>query len=268
MTRYRCYVLNSQDQILSAENIEVERLDDAIDRALVLLDQRPPEHGIELWQGPLRVYASREQLRRHQCHVYAGAPSETLPTMAAIIGERLGDNLRCLYLNSPTMVVGLKVYLSAAGVDVERHLAAGALVLSSEQAHVAAGGFDAVAMLRMLETAIDQALGDGYRGLWATGDMTWEVGPHCDADQVLDYEWGLEAIFRRRPELSGICQYHAGTLPDHVVAAGVAAHRSIFVNDTLSRINPRYLAPFGARVPDLAVNRMIDEIVAGARPAE
>ncbi len=31
-------------------------------------------------------------------------------------------------------------------------------------------------MLHKLEDALDQALSDGYKGLWATGDMTWEFG--------------------------------------------------------------------------------------------
>ncbi len=38
------------------------------------------------------------------------------------------------------------------------------------------GSFDVPMMLANLEEALDQALRDGYKGLWATGDMTWEFG--------------------------------------------------------------------------------------------
>jgi hypothetical protein len=32
-------------------------------------------------------------------------------------------------------------------------------------------------MMAKLEDAVTQALADGYKGLWATGDMGWEFGP-------------------------------------------------------------------------------------------
>jgi hypothetical protein len=66
VTGYRCHFLNSEDNIQAAENIEAERLDEAIDMALARFERRPHHHSIELWQGALRLYASREQLPRHQ----------------------------------------------------------------------------------------------------------------------------------------------------------------------------------------------------------
>ena len=36
-------------------------------------------------------------------------------------------------------------------------------------------------MLDLLKDAADQAVRDGYRGLWATGDLTWELGPQQPA---------------------------------------------------------------------------------------
>jgi hypothetical protein len=268
MTGYRCYFLSDQDRIQSAENLEAARLDEAIDRALAMLGQRPHHHSIELWQDGLRLYASREQLPRHQCHIYDGAPSQTLPTMAMIIGQKLKENLRCLYLNSPPMIAGMKFYLTSVGVDAEQQIAKGALTLSSDQEHLHGGQFDADRMLATLETVIDQALNDGYKGMWASGDMTWEVGPQCNVDELLEYEWRLEEIFRRRSELSGICQYHADTLPRDLVSHGLAAHRSIFVNETLSRINPHYLAPFSEGAPHPGLGAMVDELCVAARHAE
>ena len=81
----------------------------------------------------------------------------------------------------------------------------------------------------------------GYAGLWATGDMTWELGPQKDFSKLLEYEWRLEELFQKHPELGGICQYHAETLPHEVLRQGLLTHPLIFVNQTLSRINPHYL---------------------------
>jgi hypothetical protein len=141
------------------------------------------------------------------------------------------------------MVTGLKCYLAASGVDVAHEVARGALTLSSDQQHLAGGNFDADLILNMLEDAVDQALKDGYRGLWASGDMTWEFGSQHNLVNLLKYEWQLEQIFRKHPALSGICQYHVDALPRNILRQGLVAHPYIFVNDTLSRINSHYLPP-------------------------
>jgi hypothetical protein len=178
---------------------------------------------------------------RHQCLIYEGAPSKLLPTLAAITLEKLQQNRRCLYLNSPPMVAGMRSYLAAAGVDVAHEVQKGSLILTSDQRHLAAGRFDVERMMRTLEDALNQSLLDGYDGLWATGDMTWELGFEKEPSRLMEYEWRLEKMFHQRPELSGICQYHADTLPREMMRQSLLVHPSIFVNETLSLINPYYL---------------------------
>ena len=138
------------------------------------------------------------------------------------------------------MVSGMQSYLAAAGVDVAHEVAKGSLVVSSDRPHLIGRHFDLDRMLEQIEDAIAQALTDGYRGLWASGDMAWELGPEQDFSKLLEYEWRLEELFLRRPSLSGICQYHTDTLPKQAVRDGLASHASIFINETLSRINPYY----------------------------
>jgi hypothetical protein len=156
-----------------------------------------------------------------------------------------------MYLNSPTMVAGLRSYLYATGVDVAHEMAAGSLILSSDQSHITNGLFDPVLMLEILEQAMSQALRDGYKGLWATGDMSWELGPDKDLDKLLEYEWRLEQFFHKHSTISGICQYHAETLPREIVCHGLLAHPALFINDTLARVNPHYI-PSQARLPRAA----------------
>lgn len=177
---------------------------------------------------------------RHRCLIYDGAPSRYLPTLAAVIREQLQAGLRCLYLNTPPMVSGMRSYLAAAAVDVEHEIAKGSLTVSSDRLHLVGTHFDVDRMLEQLEDAISQALTDGYRGLWASGDMAWELGPEQDFSKLLEYEWRLEELFLRCPSLRGICQYHRDTLPKQAVRVCLGAHASIFINETLSRINPYY----------------------------
>ena len=45
MRVYRCYFLNERDRIEAYENIEADALQEAVDRALALLRQRPQAQG-------------------------------------------------------------------------------------------------------------------------------------------------------------------------------------------------------------------------------
>lgn len=181
-----------------------------------------------------------ERLPRHQCLVYEGAPSAHLSSIAAALGQRLQGKNRCLYLNSPPMVAGMRSYLAAAGVDVAREVDEGNLVLSSEQGHLIDGRFDIDRMIDTLENAVKQAKADGYQGLWATGDMSWEFGSKRDFSKLLEYELRLERLFHKYPSLSGVCQYHRDSLPREAVQQGLSVHRAVFINQTLSHLNPQY----------------------------
>ncbi len=180
---------------------------------------------------------------QHQCVIYDGSPAMRLPSIVTLILGKLGANYPCLYVNDPAMVSGLSSHLGAAGVDVAAEMRQGSLVLSSEQNHLLNGRFDVARMVEMLEAAVRQALSDGYRGLFATGDMTWEFGPDRDFKKLLEYELALEELFQRCPHLVGLCQYHQDTLPVRALRSALYAHPAFYINETLSRINPHYKAP-------------------------
>ena len=138
------------------------------------------------------------------------------------------------------MVAGMGATLSAIDVDVYSEIVRGSLFLSSEQV-LENGNFNCDVMLGKLEKFIDQALHDGFKGLWASGDMTWEFGPKKDFSKLMEYELGLEKIFHRRKELCGVCQYHQDSLPVDALRQSALVHPSIVVNGTLRKFNPHYL---------------------------
>lgn len=140
---------------------------------------------------------------RHQCMIYEGSPSKILHSLAAIIYGKLKDGYRCLYLNSTPMVAGMSSTLASINVDLKTEIEKGSLVLSSEPVSPD-GIFETKYMLTKLEDLLEQALHDGYKGLWASGDMTWEFGRTNDFSKLLEYELGLEEIFHRRKELCGM----------------------------------------------------------------
>jgi hypothetical protein len=177
---------------------------------------------------------------RHQCLVYAGSPNLHLRAVSLVIREKLKQQHRCVYLNSEPMVAGMRSYLAAAGVDVEHEVRETNLVLSSERPHLVNDRFEIRGMLGALQGELEDALRDGYAGLWATGDMTWEMGPDRDVEKLTEYERSLDEFLRKHPQMGGICQYHANTLSKEFLDQGVRLHPAIFINETLSILNPQF----------------------------
>ena len=181
-----------------------------------------------------------EEVSRHRCIIYEGAPSVHLPVVAAEAAGRLNGNHRCWYLNTPPMIAGFRTYLSAEGVDVGAAVARGALVLSSDQDHLVNGAFDPDRMLEALRSEVQKALTDGYAGLWASGDMLWELGGERNLPKLLVYEAALEELLCAEPALSGVCQYHRDVLPSEAVLVGLYTHQAVYINETFQQLNPTY----------------------------
>lgn len=179
-------------------------------------------------------------MSNHQCMIYAGCPAEQSRSLAAMVKEKLRANWRCLYLNSPQMIEVMRSSLADGGVDVAGEMERGALVLSWAQDHLQDDHFDVDRMLGNLSGAVDQAVSDGYAGLWATGDMRWEFGSETNFAKLLEYEFALDRFIQRQPCLAGICQYHVDALPADVVQWGLCSHRRLFINEEESLDNPHY----------------------------
>ena len=196
---------------------------------------------------------------RHQCVIYTGDPSLKLHAFASTMQKMMMDGYQCLYINSPEMVASMWSSLAGLGIDVKLEISNYRLLFSSE--HVSEGeDFDVDQMLNLLESTLDKALKDGYKGLWASGDMTWELGPEKNYEKLLEYEWKLEKLFQRRKELQGICQYHCDTLPKEVIRGGLLTHQTIFVNETLSYLNPHYINS-STPLENKFAHPMIDKII-------
>lgn len=187
-----------------------------------------------------------DSVPRHRCLVYEGPQSRHLPVLAAVICEQIREHYRCLYVHRPEMVAAIHSCLEAKGLNLAEQLRQGALVLSSQQDHLNNGRFDADALLRQLDAALQQSLRAGYKGLWASGDMAWEFGPSRDFSQLLDYERRFDEFIQKNPEFVGVCQYHAGTLPGEAMRQGLLTHPSVFINESLALINPHYSEPHSA----------------------
>lgn len=196
---------------------------------------------------------------RHQCIIYTGSPAHKLNSLAQVMLRKLRNGYRCLYMNSEEMLAEMRSCIVAMGVDVEKEIAEKKLVLSSAPVCVDED-FDTDRMLQQLEQSLNEALTDGFKGLWASGDMTWELGSEKNHEKLMEYEWKLESLFKRREELQGICQYHYDTLPHDLVRQGLLMHGTIYINETNTCINPHHNAAT-LPVTDETIEPLLDEMI-------
>jgi len=197
----------------------------------------------------------------HRCMIYDGDPCAQLPRIASIAAEHLRINYRCLYLNRPQMVAAFESNLAEARVDTVEAVRRGALVLSSDQAHLVDGIFDPQRMLAMLRSAVRQASSNGFAGLWASGDMLWEFGSERNLSKLLAYEVGVQELMEQEPTLRGVCQYHRDSLPANAVLVALYTHQALHVKDRLHWSNPHYRSLTTLRNGSKNTTARVDEML-------
>jgi signal transduction histidine kinase len=182
------------------------------------------------------------EVSRHKCLVYEGHPSGQLPVTIPFLVSGRRENYRCLYLGAPETVSAVRAALALRGLDVDEEVRRGALVLSSDRSYLDRGAFDPCALVAMLSGMIDGAVTDGFAGLCATGDMSWEFGPDKNFERLLEYEVLIERLIQEKP-FTGICQYRRDSVPPGALRDALLAHRSVYFDEDLHRDNVFYVPP-------------------------
>jgi hypothetical protein len=53
---YRCFFLSDGDHIKAVEIIEADAVSEAIDKAQIMLRERPQHRTVEIWEGARKLY--------------------------------------------------------------------------------------------------------------------------------------------------------------------------------------------------------------------
>src|SRR6476469_3780487 len=132
----------------------------------------------------------------HVCTLFS-SPEEQLGAATDYIRQGLERGERCLYVCGEQTPADFRDALRAAGIDVGRQEARGALVLlTKETGHLTGGSFNAARMISMLSTAVEDALTDGFTGLCAAGDMTWLLDDAPGSEELAEYEAVLNHFYK------------------------------------------------------------------------
>ena len=184
----------------------------------------------------------------HVCTLFS-SPEEQLEAATEYIQQGLLRGERCLYVCGEQTPEEFRAALAERGIDVAREEARGAMVLlTKDTGHLEGGTFVPSRMISMLRSAVECALGDGFSGLCAAGDMTWLLDAAPGSEDVAEYEALLNHFYRTHRAL-GLCQYNRRKLPDRFLDHGIATHPTIRIAGPILLTNPFY------ELPEIAISR-------------
>jgi hypothetical protein len=176
----------------------------------------------------------------HACLFYA-SPEEQFATVLPYIKAGLEQNEKCLYIVDDNHVVFVLEAMDKAGIDIAAALAARAFVINSKhQTYLKNGSFRPDEMIAGLKGGVEEALSEGYRGLRATGEMTWALSDPKALSQLNAYEAKLDKFFPS--QLTGLCQYNQNRFSPQLVPGILQTHRLVIAKGKLQK-NKFYLPP-------------------------
>jgi signal transduction histidine kinase len=137
----------------------------------------------------------RLQAGDHLCCLYA-SDGEHRALLSPFIRQGLERHEKVLCIvddHSADLILG---YLSADGVGVKQYLQRKQLsVLGSDESYLHGGAFDPEAMIALLRSETERAVGEGYIALRVSSEMSWALKGVPGSGRIVEYEAKLNTFF-------------------------------------------------------------------------
>ena len=160
------------------------------------------------------------------CFIY-GSDEEHAAVVIPFVRVGLEKHERVLYIHDERSRDSLIDLFTANGIDADRAVARGQLVLfHAKQVFVRGGDLSLDRLLDQFHATTAMALADGFVGLRVTSEMTWVLKQSQGVDRLFEHESRLGAFFSGSAAL-GLCQYDrrhfsSGVLMDVLVSHSIA----------------------------------------------
>jgi hypothetical protein len=170
----------------------------------------------------------------HVCGFYNGSQVRDEVTAAWVKeGALAGHKCVCYFDDSDELVRRIDAEVSEGIRHVE--------FCDAEGSYAPEGRFSKEAMLARLESAVVEAVGEGYSRVRLLGDMSWIMRLGVDTDTVFAYEAEVNAISPRHPA-SFMCLYDLDRFDGSLVMEVLRTHSKILLNGMVIQ-NPYYVPP-------------------------
>lgn len=178
----------------------------------------------------------------HLCMIYERDPAEQMPALIPFIKQGLASGERCIYIADDQTVEEVAQALKENGIDIDREVEQGALLLWTRAEWRQPGDLDSEKKAAQVKHFIDAARAAGFSGIRFAVEMTWTLGPNISAERLRHWEATINKIFV--PGFPGkiICQYSRSRISPEVVLTSLSTHPLAIIGQTVHQ-NFFYEAP-------------------------
>jgi two-component system, chemotaxis family, sensor kinase Cph1 len=163
---------------------------------------------------------------------------ERLAYAIPYIIEGLRNNERCLYIADENTVFEILVKFHTVGVDVRQAQRRGALtVLTKREAYLRHGIFEPGKMIADLHSEVKYSLEHGFRGLRASGEMSWALDLPSALGRLVEYEEKLQKLWPA--EFGALCQYNEALFSPKLVDKMISLHSIVVRGGRIIRRDPQ-----------------------------
>ncbi|HEX9455692.1 MAG TPA: sigma 54-interacting transcriptional regulator [Candidatus Binatia bacterium] len=213
------------------------------------------------------LIAALEQLGHHDhlCSIY-NSEEEHFAIASPFIRIGLERNEKCLYIVDDDTIDAVGKALQTEGIDVERAIAAGTLVLATkEETYLKHGSFDPDWLFGYWNDATELAVDQGFAALRATGVTAWVLRGAAGLERWFEYESRLSHTLASI-RCFALCQYDRRIFPPELISDVIRTHPMVIYRGTVCR-NMYHVPPDEFVAPDQTA-REVDRLLTNIRERE
>ena len=201
----------------------------------------------------------------HLCSIYE-SPEEHFAVAIPFIRIGLDRGEKCIYIADDGTEAAVRDAMYAGGIDVERAIATGKLVLEKkEAAYLKHGSFDPEWMFTFWADATAEAMRQGFSALRATGETEWVLRGAPGLERWIEYESRMTHMLARY-NCVPLCQYNRRLFPPELVLDVIRTHPTVIYRGVVCR-NMYYVPPDEFLGPDQAA-REVERLLTNIRERE
>ncbi len=177
----------------------------------------------------------------HLCCIYE-VPGQQFSALIPFLRGGLQQRDKCVYLLDENTREELFRVLTRVGIPVMEAQRSGALLVdTSEKTYYLDGSFNPDRMFGYWSGLYEAALREGFRGMRASGEMTWILKKQAGWEKHLEYEAKLNLKLPQMRAMA-ICQYNRSKFSTEALLNILATHPLVILNGFVFR-NPHYVEP-------------------------
>jgi chemotaxis family two-component system sensor kinase Cph1 len=185
-------------------------------------------------ETPLRTALEKLAPHDHLCAIYE-SPDEHFAVAVPFIRIGLDRGEKCVYIADDGTEAVVRDAMWAGGIDVERAIATGGLVLDKKEgAYLKSGSFDPEWMFTFWAEATAEAMSQGFAALRVTGETEWVLRGAPGLERWMEYESRLTHMLAHH-NCFALCLYNGQLFPPDLVLDVIRTHPTVIYRGIVCR---------------------------------